>query len=115
MSNIIAISATIVMCMNGPVSKDNKCEDGTKPIKPTVNILTGTTGCTKPFSALKECVNSWDTVFEIEDSGRKLFVLFPDGRIESAPDFKVEQAARAFWQAMKLTYPEFDPLKVDVH
>ncbi len=107
MSNITAILAIVNFCAVGPVNID-KCDDGSKPIQYSVNILNGESDykC-NGFNAYnysimnnRSCYKSLDSVIEINEGDKLIFRLKPDGSTDTALNYNPDLAAKAFWFAV---------------
>ncbi|MCS3725474.1 hypothetical protein [Bradyrhizobium betae] len=101
MSNMIAISATILMCVNGQLASKGECADGKRAEEVTVNILNGTSeDCS--ISKQQDCFEraTWDSILKIERNGSALFEWRADGSVIRDPSFSPDIAASAFMEAV---------------
>ncbi len=92
----IAILATLTFCSVGPVSAENKCDDGSKPTVMQISILRRDSG-------------GAESILKFERDGETKLVVRPDGWLESTLDFQIDAAARRFWQAVASAYPAVCP------
>lgn len=109
MTSMIAISATLIMCAQGGISSATLCSDGAKPRELTLNVMSGSTSDPQCDYRSQNCSYSWDSVLEIKDGDKVLFVLKPDGAVQAAEGFKMDIAASTFWRAMIMVAPKVFP------
>ena len=110
---ITAISAAIQMCLVGMIGADHTCHDGQAPFAATMNVLSGEMyeGCQPDFTTKDgwtKCVARWTAVLEIKRGEETIFIIHPDGRLEARDGFALDEAARAFWEAMARAAPSLD-------
>lgn len=110
MPDMAAVLASVVFCAAGSFDVDKKCPDGAPPLTYEMSIFRGDI----PAGPLCESTdmiickpkpwNRLDSVIEIKQDGRILFVLKPDGSVEQHADFNPLLGAKAFWLAVFAVY-----------
>lgn len=104
--NIIALYATIMMCLNGQPTVGDQCSDGRPREEVSVSILAGTSSDTCGGKAAdiphQECFDSakWDSVLKIERNGAVLFDWRADGSVVHDPSFQPDRAADALMASL---------------
>lgn len=84
--NTIGLMVTMIFCLNGGVTKNDLCEDGTKPHNQTVYLLT------------KDEYKR--NIVEIDLDHKTVFVLHEDGSVYVDKDFEVDATAVRFWKSL---------------
>ena len=78
--------------------------DGAEPFEAQMHILEGKSAevdCTPLKLDLSECHAEWTALMRIERDGKNIFVLRPDGSVESTDDYKPSDAAMVFYRGLK--------------
>lgn len=101
MTDVIAIAATIVMCLNGPINKDSKCDDGSSPIHYTLNILNGHTNCAAfKWTNPKRCLSTFDSILKLTINDHLILNLNPNGTTEYDPAYSPDKMAMLIYKAI---------------
>lgn len=110
-STIVVISAALMGCMDGSPAVDGICKNGLPAFEATMDILKGDVDpkeCPHPFEpsdAWRSCPVKWTAIVEIDRDGKPLFIMHPDGNIETHEGFQVDYAAKQFWEALYAAMP----------